>query len=155
MKLWDTSAIIPLGLQEQRTALLKKNPEEDGAIAGWWATPIERYSAFARPRRENVLSSAEEDQARQVVLALAAEWTQVEPSLAVRENAARAILLHPLRAADSLQLAAALVWANGHGAGHRSCASTNGCEKRLGEKGFLYYPNRRDLSDQSCGPVDG
>ncbi|MBS0167050.1 MAG: hypothetical protein JSR29_13265, partial [Nitrospira sp.] len=40
-------------------------------------------------------------------------WTEVEPSEAVREQAARALRLHPLRATDSLQLAAALVRGQG------------------------------------------
>lgn len=42
-----------------------------------------------------------------------ASWTEVEPSEAVREQAARVLRLHPLRAADSLQLAAAMVWCQG------------------------------------------
>jgi predicted nucleic acid-binding protein len=44
-------------------------------------------------------------------LRLSSQWTEVRPSNLVRDQASRVLLLHPLRAADALQLAAALVWA--------------------------------------------
>ncbi len=118
MKFWDASAVIPLCLQESRTASLRKLAEEDEAIVAWWATPVECYSAFARLRREDLLTTTEEEQARAVLMALAAEWTEIEPSRIVREQAGRTLLLHPLRAAEALQLAAALVWSRGQVAGH-------------------------------------
>ena len=40
---------------------------------------------------------------------LASGWHEVEPSDAVREAAVRFLRVHPLRAADALQLAAAFV----------------------------------------------
>ncbi len=40
---------------------------------------------------------------------LAAGWHQVDPSDAVRETATRFLRVHPLRAADALQLAAAFI----------------------------------------------
>ena len=113
MKFWDASAVIPLCLREPRSARVKEIAEEDGAIVAWWATPIECYSAFARLRRDAVLTRAHENQARELVARLAAEWTEVQPSLRLRELAARTLLLHPLRAADALQLAAGLLWADG------------------------------------------
>src|SRR5947209_6102827 len=44
---------------------------------------------------------------------LANGWHEVEPGAIVRENAVRFLRVHPLRAADSLQLAAAFVAAEG------------------------------------------
>jgi predicted nucleic acid-binding protein len=41
--------------------------------------------------------------------ALAATWTEVDAISAVRARAERLVAVHPLRAADALQLAAALV----------------------------------------------
>ena len=58
------------------------------------------------------MTSASGRQVRKILSRLAAEWTEIQPGNRLREGAERALLLHPLRAADSLQLAAALVWAN-------------------------------------------
>lgn len=113
MRFWDASALIPLCLHERETASLKKLALRDDAIVAWWASPIECLSALARLRREDALSSDEEGQAQAVLRALVGGWTEVEPSEAVREQAARVLRLHPLRAADSLQLAAAMVWCQG------------------------------------------
>jgi len=113
MKFWDASAIIPLCLQERDSPSLKKLIRTDQSIIAWWASPIECLSALARLRREKALSIDEEGQAQVVLRALMASWTEVEPSEAVREQAARVLRLHPLRAADSLQLAAAMVWCQG------------------------------------------
>ncbi len=43
--------------------------------------------------------------------ALAAEWSEMQPTERVRRRAERLLSVHPLRAADAFQLAAALIWA--------------------------------------------
>ena len=113
MKFWDASAILPLCLSEPRSSLIRRILEEDRGIVAWWGTPVECFSAFARLRREKVLDSEGEDRARAFVADLAAVWAEIQPGTLVREGAGRVLRLHPLRAADSLQLAAALVWAKG------------------------------------------
>ncbi len=45
--------------------------------------------------------------------ALAASWTEIQPTARVRTMATRLCRTHPLRAADSMQLAAAIVAADG------------------------------------------
>jgi uncharacterized protein len=123
MRFWDASALIPLCLQEQQTSLLKKFAQEDEAIVAWWGSAVECLSALARLRREDVLSPAEEEQAQTVLRALMTAWTEVEPSGFIREQAGRVLRLHPLRAADALQLAAALVWCQGRSNSPRLCLS--------------------------------
>jgi hypothetical protein len=113
MKFWDASAILPLCLSEPRSPMIRRILEEDRGIVAWWGTPMECFSAFARLRREKVLDSEGEDRARGFVAHLAAAWAEIQPGTLVREGAGRVLRLHPLRAADSLQLAAALVWAKG------------------------------------------
>ena len=44
---------------------------------------------------------------------LKAAWHEIDPSDAVRETAARFLRVHPLRAADALQIAAAFAAAEG------------------------------------------
>lgn len=113
MRFWDASALIPLCLQEPRSHRIKKLLEEDQHIIVWWGTIIECYSALARLRREKILDDGEEELSREILMTLAESWTEVEPTNAVRQAASRLLRLHPLRAADSLQLAAATVWARG------------------------------------------
>jgi len=92
--------------QKRESPSLKKLIRADQSIVAWWASPIECLSALARLRREEALSIDEEGQAQVVLRTPMASWTEVEPSEAVREQAARVLHLHPLRAADSLQLQA-------------------------------------------------
>ena len=136
MKFWDSSAILPLCLREPNTVVLKNLVEKDRAMVAWWATPTEGFSAFARLRREGILASTGEEQARFVLMSLA----EVVPSTLVRERAARALLLHPLRAADALQLAAALVWANGHATGYSFVCLDQRLREAARQEGFGILP---------------
>jgi uncharacterized protein len=111
MKFWDTSALLPLCVNEPQSEQVQTVINQDGDLVVWWATLIEGFSAFARLRREEVFTGQEEFQARQVLTRLGNQWTEICAGNLVREQAARVLLLHPLRAADALQLAAALVWA--------------------------------------------
>ena len=63
---------------------------------------------------------ADKRQAEQILRQLAAGWSEVQPVSLVRERAVRVLALHDLRAADALQLAAALVCAEER---VRSCRS--------------------------------
>jgi len=113
MKFLDASAVIPLCLKQPKTAVMKKLAEADGDIVAWSGTLVEGYSILARLRREEILTRQHEVQAKHILERLSENWSEISPTNLVREFAARTLLLHPLRAADSLQLAAALVWANG------------------------------------------
>ena len=142
MKFLDSSAVLPLCLHEPHTPNLKKLCMRDGAIVAWWGTAVECYSALARLRREQALSTADETQARAVVHALMATWTEIEPSRAVREQAGRVLLLHPLRAADAFQLAAAIIWANGQASGHEFVCLDHRLREAAQREGFTVLPNQ-------------
>ena len=49
---------------------------------------------------------------------LSISWTEVLPTDSVRSQAERLLLRHPLRAADALQLAAAMLWVDAEPDGH-------------------------------------
>lgn len=57
MMFWDSSAIIPLCIEEPQTDIVRNIIRKDGAIVVWWGSLIECYSAFARLRRESYLKS--------------------------------------------------------------------------------------------------
>ncbi len=141
MRFWDSSSIIPLCLDEPRSARLKRVAEEDRSLVVWWTTLVECYSTFARLRREGVFSRTEEDHARRFVAQLSAEWTEIEPSNKAREQAGRILLLHSVRAADALQLAAALVWADGRPAGHEFVCLDHRLRTAAQHEGFTLLPD--------------
>ena len=140
MKFWDASAIVPLCVREPTSPSLRRIAEGDGALVVWWGTPVECYSAFARLRRDGLLSRAGEDQARRLLVRLADSWNEVEPSREMRENAGRVLLLHPLRAADSLQLAAAQLWTRGRPAGHEFVCLDERLREAATSEGFAVLP---------------
>jgi hypothetical protein len=111
VRFWDSSAIIPLLLKEPASELVRLLIRSDEDMVVWWATPVECISAISRRRREGVLSGDADHQARVVLSGLSAEWSEVYPSEMVRQRTERLLTVHPLRAADAFQLAAALIWA--------------------------------------------
>jgi predicted nucleic acid-binding protein len=140
MRFWDSSAIIPLCLKEKASEAVKGLMKDDENIVVWWTTYIECLSALSRRQREGVLTSGDAAKARAVLSALAAAWSEVQPTELVRLRAERLLSIHPLRAADALQLAAALVWAQETPRGlHFVCLDQNLCESSLKE-GFSIKP---------------
>ena len=83
----------------------------DEDVVVWWTTRVECLSALSRRKREGVLSPGDETKARAVLSAIGTAWSEVQPTEAVRLRAERLLSIHPLRTADALQLAAALIWA--------------------------------------------
>jgi uncharacterized protein len=109
VQFWDSSAVVPLLVEEQASAALRALFQRDPEIVAWWATDVECVSALARAERDQLLESAALAVALGRLDALAASWQEIQPSAAVRRSAVRLLRVHPLRAADALQLAAAIV----------------------------------------------
>ena len=75
----------------------------------WWGTPIECTSAIARRERDDALTVADASICIDRLRALASAWHEILPEEPVRGLALRLLRVHPLRTADSLQLAAAII----------------------------------------------
>jgi hypothetical protein len=71
---------------------------------------VEAISSFNRLHREQALTAAGRQQALARLDYLRRRWNEVQPSNEVRGGAERLLGVHKLRAADALQLSAALVW---------------------------------------------
>jgi predicted nucleic acid-binding protein len=113
VRFWDTSAIIPLLSDEDTTDTMKVLLGYDPRIVIWAFTPIEVASALwrkQRARRDDVSRVAAERR----LAALAATWTYVNDFETVLRQAHETVARHALKAADALQLAAALVRRTGH-----------------------------------------
>ncbi|MGH3026691.1 MAG: type II toxin-antitoxin system VapC family toxin [Gaiellaceae bacterium] len=88
--------------------------EADPVVLAWWAAELECISAIARLERDRTLRTESVDRSLARLDALAESWHEIQPAEQVRRTARRLLRVHALRAADSLQLAAALVAAEGH-----------------------------------------
>jgi predicted nucleic acid-binding protein len=110
---WDTSSLVPLCTIQTSTeaALALRNQYE---MAVWWGTPLEIRGAITREMRMGKISSNGQVQALVKLDELRQKWTEIDPSVAVRDRAEIVIERYQLRAADALQLAAALFWCDGH-----------------------------------------
>ena len=109
MRFWDSSAVVPLLLEEAASDRVRGLHERDRDMLVWWGTLIECHSGIARREREGLIQEAHRTEALRALHELSLYWTEVEPVTAVRDVAARLVGTHDLRAADALQLAAALV----------------------------------------------
>ena len=106
---WDSSALVPLCVEEPFTDRILSLCK-DYELVVWWATPVEIAGALARLLRLRKLKIADWTEARERAKRLSRWWTVVQPSDTVRDSALGLVQLYDLRAADSLQLAAALEW---------------------------------------------
>ncbi len=107
---WDSSALVPLLVSEDQSAALTTLAGEDREMTMWWATPLECQSAVHRRHREDPLATEIMTAVTERLRAIVEHADTVSPTDEVRRRAARLVSVHPLRAADALQLASALIW---------------------------------------------
>lgn len=109
MRYWDASGIVPLLVEQSHSREMEKLIEQDPDIVTWWGTSIECFSALMRLVREGRLNSSGAQAAERRLRELRKGWNEVLPTEACRRAAERMLRVHPLRAADAQQLAAALI----------------------------------------------
>lgn len=110
---WDSSAIVPLCLEQSSTAAARELTAQFGLVV-WWAVAVEVRSAVARLVRMRQISSRGQVQAILLLDQLRDDWREIRPMEQVRERAEQLLDRFPLHAVDALQLAAAWIWCEGH-----------------------------------------
>ena len=113
MKYWDASSLVPLLVDQATTAASRDKLVQDPVIATWWASSVECASALNRLHREKRIESATLAQLLSDLDSFASRWVLIPPVGRVKRVALRILRSHPIRAADALQLAAALTAAGG------------------------------------------
>lgn len=78
-------------------------------MLAWWGTDIECASALARLERAGQMPLEAVGEALSRLDELRQSWQEIQPLERVKETARRLLQVHNLRAADSLQLAAAVL----------------------------------------------
>jgi predicted nucleic acid-binding protein len=109
VRFWDSSAIVPLVVSEASSSLLLNLYRADTTVLVWALTSTEVTSALCRRQREGVLDRIQLQAAEARLRRLREDWTETQDIDPVRQRAERLLHVHPLSAADSLQLAAALM----------------------------------------------
>lgn len=109
---WDASALVPLCLQENSSRFVRQQLRKYAPVV-WWGSEIEVYSAICRLYRRKEINDRERAGAATRLQSLKEAWDEILPGEDLRKSAERLLEKHPLRAGDSLQLAAALVWCGG------------------------------------------
>lgn len=126
---WDTSALVPLCFQQNESQGLRQIARRTRRTVVWWGATVEAYSAFSRLVREGKMTARSFKQATARFEAQRTAWIEMLPSDRVRQVAEMLPALHGLRALDSFQLAAALVWCKEQPRNRLFIC----CDERLGE----------------------
>ena len=117
VRFWDTSALVPLLVAERQTARAERWLREDVGVVVWTLTRVELLSALSRRQRQEPGAVRRLQAARRELLAAWERWSEVTAVDLVRRHAERLVERHPLRAADALQIGAALAAAEDDPAG--------------------------------------
>jgi len=140
VRFWDTSALVPLLIQGRTSPEMDSVLQSDLGIALWWGAIVEGLSALTRAEREGRLGRESVLQGLQLLPVLREGAVEVQPSEELRLRAMRLLSVHPLRAADSLQLAAALIWCRERPAGQEFVCLDRRLRDAALREGFTLVP---------------
>ena len=140
MRFWDTSALIPLIIDEPLSPVARTLLETDTELVLWWGASVECLSALARSLREGRITRVDDDAGRTVVEALRDGAFEIQAGEEVRARAGRLLGRHPLRAADALHLAAALTWCLERPSGAGFVCLDHRLRQAAEREGFLVLP---------------
>jgi len=133
---WDSSALVPLCVQEAATHSAESYLRKVVPVV-WWGSAVEIHSVICRLHREKEIT----DQGKQGAIArlelLSRGWKEILPGDQLRDLALQLLGEYLLRAADSLQLAAALTW----------------CDQRPARRNFICADPKLSTAAKSIGFV--
>lgn len=108
MRFWDSSALVALHVQQASTTALRALYAEDLDVLVWTMSDVEMRSAVCRLHREGAMSP---EAFQEAIVRIESFWDTVHIVSLVdsaKLRAKRLLGTHSLRAADALQLGAAL-----------------------------------------------
>jgi predicted nucleic acid-binding protein len=101
--------VVPLLVEAAPSRGCRDLVRADPTMVVWAFTRTEALSALQRQHRAGILDDEALAQAEDRLRRIARRWSEVNDLHLVREQAERMLRVHRLRAADALQLGAALV----------------------------------------------
>lgn len=109
MRFWDTSALVPLILDEPSSTRMRAIFADDPDILTSAFTTIEIASAVWRRRHAEQLPLAAHQEADELFATLSMTWTELAVSQDAIDSAIGTMSRQTLRAGDALQLGTALI----------------------------------------------
>jgi predicted nucleic acid-binding protein len=109
VKFWDTSALVPLVIDEPITPEMRVLLRRDRDVIVWMLTGVELLSTLGRLGRLSTGLADLLPGVRLEAMNLFHRWASVTHVEGVRRRAERLVGVHPLSAADAMQLGAALM----------------------------------------------
>ncbi len=79
MKFWDSSAILPLIVEERTSDQASRYYDAFPALVVWWGASVECSSALARLERDGAIDTRDLTRALQQLQTLQSEWNEVQP----------------------------------------------------------------------------
>jgi len=131
---WDSSALVPVCVDEQASPRARILLRSFDPVV-WWASSVEIYGAIYRLHRNQEIREREKQPAIARLRILSLGWREMLPDDHVRDLALDCLGKYSLRAADALQLAAALVW----------------CQQRPARRTFITADHRLAGAARSVG----
>jgi uncharacterized protein len=109
VRFWDSSALLPLLVWEPSTAAVQALVTPDVAMMAGWHSRLECAASLAALERDRTLTARAAAEAFRRLDALWSSLYEVQCGERLRLEAMKFLRLHAIRAADALQLGAALV----------------------------------------------
>jgi predicted nucleic acid-binding protein len=131
---WDASALVPLCVHEAASRQAQSHLRRFAPVV-WWGSLVEVHSAICRLHRDKEITDLEKQGAAARLRFLSRGWREILPGDPVRELATQSLDKYSLRAADSFQLAASLIW----------------CEQRPSKRNFICGDHRLAEAAESAG----
>ena len=131
---WDASALVPLCVHEASSQQVGSYLKRFAPVV-WWGSLVEIHSAICRLHRAQEISDQDKQGAVARLGLLTRSWRELLPGDQLRALATQVLDKYSLRAADSLQLAASLVW----------------CDHRTSRKTFVCGDERLALAAAAAG----
>jgi predicted nucleic acid-binding protein len=131
---WDASALVPLCVHQTASLQAQAHLRRLAPVV-WWGSMVEVHSAISRLNRTAKMTDIEKRGALARLDMLSRGWREILPADNLRNLAGQLLDIHELKAADSLQLAAALTW----------------CQQRSSKRNFVCADHRLAEAAKAAG----
>ena len=131
---------MALQVKQESTTALRKFYADDPQILAWMFSEVEVVSALCRLAREGSISRRDLVEAISRFESFYASLTVVSHFEAVKPRAKRLLRVHPLKAADALQLGAALAAVYDDPSGWEMVCLDERLRDAASHEGFLLLP---------------